>query len=515
MFLNQDIKILAELLEEGINPDGSWAIYGTGDGASLIYMILNKLSLSGSIKMIIEKDENVRPDQIFQGTPVRKLTEACGQLDGIIIGAIDNHEIIYQRILKNLTKEQLGRIRLVNIFKDIRERDWLRYLEHIERSILKKSDNFIGFDKERHHFSEKDTKVIAWYLPQFHQLEINNQYHGQGFTEWTNTSKMIPLFTGHYQPHIPFDVGYYDLLNPETLRRQVYLAKHYGIYGFCIHYYWFSGKRFMEKPLELFLKHKELDMPFCLDWATENWTALWDGENREIMIEQKLGDHDDEKFMEDILPYMKDSRYIKIDGRPVLVIYRVNIFEKERARLLFHNFREIARENGFPDLYIMLTTARGFQDNVKDWGADALVEYHPSNMTFDMAGRYKPLGYVNPYFNGETFDMEAAIEERRYLLPHEEQTYYRSVLTSWDNTARKALSKGIIFRGLNPGTFKKWLADIVAESKEVHSGSEDFVFVNSWNEWAEGSHLEPDLKYGYAYLQAVKEVLEEQRDPGK
>ena len=365
----------------------------------------------------------------------------------------------------------------------------------------------MGFDKKGYERRSRDTKVIAWYLPQFHQLEINNQFHGRGFTEWTNTSRAIPLFTGHYQPHIPYDVGYYDLLNPDTLKRQIHLAKHYGIYGFCIHYYWFSGKRIMEKPLELLLNHKELDIPFCLDWATENWTALWDGGNREVMMEQTLDVREAEKFMEDILPYMEDSRYIKIDGRPVLAIYRVNTFEQNRVRDLLSGLRKIAKEKGFPDLYIMLSNAFRFRGDVTEWGADAMVEYPPHEID-RFTDKYIPEGYVNPWFNGTIFNMSSFIDDKRYMLKHENRTYFRSVLTSWDNSARKATSKGRVFHGLNPDTFRIWLKDAVVESKAIHTEEEDIVFVNSWNEWAEGSHLEPDLKYGYGYLQAVKEVLE-------
>ncbi len=485
-----------------------WAIYGTGKGAELIFNALRRLHLNDTIKYVIEKDEKIDLFREFRGIPVKKLSQVYDKIDGIIIAAFYNHQIIKERIHNSLTEEQLSNIRIIDIFTYNTDEDKLEYVDYIEKSILKSRIEFIDFDEQEYQIQGSNTKIIAWYLPQFHQMEINNKFHGQGFTEWTNTSRTIPMFIGHYQPHIPYDVGYYDLLNLETLKRQIFLAKHYGVYGFCIHYYWFSGKRFMEKPLQLLLEHKELDIPFCLDWATENWSTLWDGGNEKVMVEQKLLEDDDQKFMEDILPYMEDTRYIKIEGRPILVIYRVNLFEKNRVRKLLYNFRKIAKQRGFPDLYIMLTNALDFNDDVEEWGADALVEYQPHAM-LPLMEQFRPAGYLNPYFNGCIFDAQLFIENKKYMIEHVSRRYYRSALVSWDNTARKAVSRGNIVQGLNPDTLKKWLSDIITESKEIHSMDENIVFVNSWNEWAEGSHLEPDMKYGYGYLQAIKDVLEE------
>lgn len=490
-----------------INKNEKWAIYGTGQGSELIIEVFSKMQMLHSLHYIIDRDDKIDSEE-FHGIPLKKLSEICGLLRGIIIAAPYSSQIIRERIQESLTKEQLKKIRVIDIFAYNTNVEKLKYAEYIEQGILKRDKEFISFDEQEYQRKSKDTKVIAWYLPQFHQMEINNRFHGQGFTEWTNTSRAIPLFVGHYQPHIPYDVGYYDLTNLESLKRQIYLAKHYGIYGFCIHYYWFSGVKLMEKPLELLLKHKELDIPFCLDWATENWTALWDGRNREIMLEQKLNDGDEQHFMEDILPYMMDSRYIKIDGKPVLVIYRINMFEKTRVKRLLHNFRIYAQKSGFPDLYIMLSNSLGLRDDVTEWGADALVEYQPQAV-WNMMEKYRPEGYLNPYFRGSIFDSLPVIEEEKYMVEYNNKKFFRSALTSWDNTARKAVSGAWILQGLNPKTFKKWLKDIVIESKKIHSAEEDIVFVNSWNEWAEGSHLEPDMKYGYGYLQAVKDVLEE------
>lgn len=484
-----------------------WAIYGTGNGAKDICAVLEELELLSVLCCFIDRDEVIDGNRTLCNLPVIKLQDAVAEVDGILIAAYDHHEIIRKRIYDSLTKDQLFKIKIIDLFSYKTKEEQAEYADYVAKNALKKSGFFVPFSEQGYYRKEGDVKAIAWYLPQFHQLEINNKFHGQGFTEWTNTSTAIPMFTGHYQPHIPYDVGYYDLLNPETWKRQIYLAKHYGIYGFCIHYYWFSGIRLMEKPLELLLEHKELDIPFCLNWATENWTALWDGGNSEIMLEQKLEAGDDKRFMEDILPYMKDSRYIKIDGKPVLVIYRINMFEKERANRLLANFREIAKQEGFPDLYIMLTTAFEFTEDVTEWGADALVEFPPF-LAVPLMEEQELSGYVNPYFSGNVSDATDFINNKKYMYPHHNEKYFRSTLVSWDNTARKAKSSARIVTGLTPETTKQWLMDIIAESKEIHSEEEHMVFINSWNEWAEGSHLEPDMKYGYAYLQAVKEALE-------
>ena len=500
--LEKKISDLDIALEE------DWAIYGTGNGAELVYGTLCKLGINICIKNIIDRDERIYAGRTFHKIPVVSLLNVCDTLHGIIIAAIDSHDIIRHRIIDTLTQKQLKSIRIIDIFSYNTRKDKQEFTEYLEETILKKSKEFVAFEGEKYNRKSGDTKIISWYLPQFHQMEINDRFHGKGFTEWTNTSRAIPLFTGHYQPHIPYDIGYYDLLNPDTFKRQILLAKHYGIYGFCIHYYWFSGKRIIEKPLELLLRNKDLDIPFCLDWATENWSALWDGGNKEIILEQKLKERDSENFMADILPYMKDPRYIKINERPILVIYRVDIFEQNCVRNLLNDFRRIAKKEGFPDLYIMLTTAIDFKDNVTDWGADALVEYSPHGL-LNLMSNYSPPCYINPYFNGKILDASSFIKDRNYMVKHNSDKFFRSALVSWDNTARKATSKGVILQGLNPMTFNQWLKDIISESMEIHSEEENIVFVNSWNEWAEGSHLEPDMRYGYAYLQAVKEALEE------
>ena len=370
----------------------------------------------------------------------------------------------------------------------------------------KNKQNKIRFPETNYLRDEQDPKLIAYYLPQFHQLEVNNKFHDQGFTEWTNVTQALPVYAGHYQPHIPYDVGFYDILNIETFKRQIYLAKKFGIYGFCFHWYWFSGTRTMEKPLELFLSNKELDIQFCLNWANENWSCLWDGGDREIIFKQELKQEDPKKLFEDLLPYFRDKRYIKIKNCPVFSIYRPSLFGQESTRWLCSELKRYAREAGYPDLYILLTNAvDGFKGSAKEWGADAIVEFPPHGM---IIREKTEVDIINPNFSGKIYDLKDYVEKKSYLInKYNGDEYYRSAMVGFDNTARKVYSGAYIFDGATPKLFEQWLSDIVEESKKIHTKDNNIVFINSWNEWGEGSHLEPDIKFGYQYLEAVSKVL--------
>lgn len=503
--------VLTNNLEKyGIGPKDRIAVYGTGEGAKEVFRALEKLNLESQFKLAIDRDDSEQIGGELFGRSVCRLHEAVRNTDIIIIAARVNHLVISQRTLYFLNGVSEN-VKVINPFlhKNTIE-DEVEYVHYLEESNASLGGEFVPFQYGRYRREERDTKIIAWYLPQFHQMEVNNKFHGQGFTEWTNTSKAFPQFCGHYQPHIPYDVGYYDLLNAETLKRQAYLAHNYGIYGFAFHYYWFSGERIMEKPLNLFLEHKEIDLPFCINWADENWTSVWDGGNQDIMYEQKLNAGDEERFMEDLLPLLMDSRYIKIEGKPLISIYRADIFEKGRFSSFVQNIRNIAKKKGFEDLFILITTATKNEDDPRSWGADGLVEFPPHRIN-QSACRIQPGGYLNPHFRGNIYDMNEFVGEKKYMVKYNADLVFRTAMTGFDNTARRGTTAAGIFYGLTPEKYKIWLKDIVRESKREHSSLMDFVFVNGWNEWAEGAHLEPDLKYGYAYLEATGQVLEEVR----
>jgi lipopolysaccharide biosynthesis protein len=230
---------------------------------------------------------------------------------------------------------------------DVNIEDYKKIMDQMYSEFEKpeKRPTFVAYNEKPYQKTEKDIKIITHYLPQYHTFKENEEWWGKGFTEWTNTRVCTPRFSGHYQPRIPHgDIGYYDLNNIETLRNQVKLAKKHGIYGFCFYYYWFSGKRLMEKPVDMLLEHPEIDIPFCLCWANENWTRAWDGQYSQVLISQKYSEKDDFNFISDMKKYIDDSRYIKIDGKPLIIVY--NPGHIPNCEKSFKKWRERARELG-------------------------------------------------------------------------------------------------------------------------------------------------------------------------
>jgi hypothetical protein len=369
------------------------------------------------------------------------------------------------------------------------------------------SEEYVRKSNRSYLRQENDPKLIAFYLPQFHTIEENDKWWGKGFTEWTNVTKAQPQFYGHYQPHLPDELGFYDLSNNDTFYKQIELAKKYGIYGFCFHYYWFSGKRLLEKPIFNYLNDKSLDFPFMLCWANEPWSRRWDGSENDILMAQNFEEKDSLKFIEDIMPFFKDERYIKINNCPVLVIYRPQYIPKEEIEDVIEIWKDYAKQNGFDGLYLINTRTGGFNAAPSEWGLDATLEFPPNRVA---AVSQKNINILNPNFNGRIYNLAKTIEKTENL-PAVDYKVYKTVFPAWDNTARWK-NKGTIFFNSSPELYKKWLYNCIIHTKEEHPQNKQFVFINSWNEWAEGAHLEPDRKYGFAYLEATLNALEEARD---
>lgn len=386
----------------------------------------------------------------------------------------------------------------------ITEKNYKKYVKELIDSNSKPSKDFVEITSSSYIFQPEDVKLIAFYLPQFHDIPLNDVNFGKGFTEWTNTAKAIPHFLGHYQPHLPIDTGFYTLRDDHAMYRQIELAKLYGIQGFCFHYYWFSGTRLLEKPLFNFLKNNELQMPFCLCWANENWSMLWDGGNREVIMEHKYLPSDSKNFFYDILPFLKDERYIRIENKPVLIIYRPQLLSAEDCVMFMRTIKDLAKAHGFEGLFL-LSVYRSDDRKPSDFGLDAFVEFPPHNM--DISPK-ENLQFVNYKSHIQVLDIEKYIANERYTK-NVDFPLFRGLFPSWDNTARKGYSGGVVFHEETPALYKKWLIDCITWTKKYRARNEQFVFINAWNEWAEGAHLEPDQKYGYAYLQATKEALEE------
>lgn len=349
-----------------------------------------------------------------------------------------------------------------------------------------------------------DPKAIAFYLPQFHPFPENDAWWGKGFTEWTNVSKAVPQFPGHYQPRLPGELGHYDLRLPEVMQRQIELARQFGIHGFCFHYYWFSGQRLLEKPLDMFLSRQDaaFDFPFCLCWANENWTRRWDGAEHDVLMRQSHDAADHLAVFNDLLHYMKDSRYIKVGNRPVVVVYRPSIIDELPA--MVEIWRKRAREEGFDDIFLIATNAFGFSDYASI-GFDALCEFPPHNVVASEVS--SDFDLFNQKFDGKIFRYT---EARDFSLKRLEKIsqqprhgrYFPTVMLGWDNEARKP-GRGNVFEGADPQKFYSWFLDTLRYSQRAHNPDERMVFVNAWNEWGEGTYLEPDRWFGYAYLNAV------------
>jgi len=350
-----------------------------------------------------------------------------------------------------------------------------------------------------------DIKLIAFYLPQFHTFPENDEWWGKGFTEWTNVRRAKPMFPGHVQPEEPHeDIGWYTLDNPEVLRKQAELARHYGIYGFCFHHYWFSGKRLMEKPVDMFLSDPSIELPFCLNWANENWTRRWDGQEQEVLIAQQHSPEDNKAFMLDMLRYFKDPRYIRIDGRPILLIYRVDMIPDIRRTIKIWN--DVCTGNNENTPYLVMCQTFGNYDPA-NYEFDAGVQFTP-HTPWHMINNHFSFGKINlknKKHNGNIYNyVDLATSSINGLS--EKFINFPCIVPSWDNTPRR-MGSSTIFAFSTPSLYENWLYDACTFISKSVRDTHKMVFINAWNEWAEGAHLEPSKNFGYAYLNATQRAL--------
>jgi glycosyltransferase involved in cell wall biosynthesis len=375
--------------------------------------------------------------------------------------------------------------------------------EHVAeiRSTTEPDPAFEDFDPKILAGRTAQAKLIAFYLPQFHSIPENDEWWGKGFTDWRNVARGTPRFAGHYQPRIPGGLGYYDLSDPRVMPRQIELARGAGIHGFSFYYYSFGDKRLLERPLEQFLADRSLDFPFCLTWANENWTRRWDGLDEETLIRQDHRPDDDVPLVDDLQRHFTDPRYIRLDGRPLFLVYRFDVLRDARETVA--RWRELWRERHGENPLIFLV--QSFEDDPRPYGADGAVEFPPQRLARWEHGISDEIHFFDPEFAGYVIDYESlvttAIERQR--PPYD---WVRGVTPSWDNDARKQ-GAGTIIHGSTPELYERWLASVVDAAQENPVLGEPMVFINAWNEWAEGAYLEPDVHYGAAYLNATARAV--------
>lgn len=372
----------------------------------------------------------------------------------------------------------------------------------------------------------KRMKPIAIYFPQFHTIPENDKWWGEGFTDWTKVKEGYPLFEGHHQPRIPAD-GYYDLSQKEVIAHQIETAKKYGVYGFAIYHYWFDGKQLLETPKEIILNNKDLDIPFCLTWANETWARRWEGKDSEILIEQTY-EPTHEKWKEHfdyIKAYLKDERAIKIDGKPVFQIYRPHLVTRVGEMLRY--WRQLARDEGIGELYFIAVKSFDFPDNriLKDFDGVLLFNPHEAVNSREYKGKRIWLENLLRHCPEKWVERMRTIRSKtssKYVLHsyckvfdtvlkrdfhYKDKEVFNMAFLEWDNTARYK-EKATVYHGCTPEVFEKYFTKLMRQESAKHSEDKQFVFINAWNEWAEGTYLEPDTDNGYAYLEALQRAVQ-------
>lgn len=377
-------------------------------------------------------------------------------------------------------------------------------------------------------------KIISFYLPQYHRIKENDEWWGEGYTEWTNVKLGKPYLKNQNQPRVPYKNNYYNLNEDfkETFTSQMEMAKKYGIYGFCFYHYWFKdGKKLLEKPVEKFLEDKSLDMPFCMCWANEPWTRVWDGSDKEVIMPQEYGDEKEwtDHFMY-LLPYLKDDRYIKLNGRPLLVIYRPEIIP-ELERML-NCWERLSDKFGLSKPYFVAQGIFYANSQNKSKNIDSYILYEPGYTQNSISRNDKNSYSVllkNPVLSIDVIIQHMKVKIAKFLklksfrmlsyifdydlfwrwiikrkVP--EKKVFLGAFVDWDNTARRKEKGARLFKNVSPQKFGNYMEELIKKAKR--ETNQDMIFVNAWNEWGEGTYLEPDEKYGFQYLEAIKNALE-------
>lgn len=363
-------------------------------------------------------------------------------------------------------------------------------------------------------------RTIAFYLPQFHPIPENDLWWGKGFTEWTNVTKETPRFSGHLQPRLPTEMGFYDLRVPEVMEEQAALARDYGISGFCFYHYWFNGRLILEKPLHQMLRSGRPDFPYCLCWANENWSRRWNGGDTDLLMTQQYSVEDDLAHFHYLLPFFQDSRYIRIDGKPVMLVYRTEQHPHivEAAKL----WRDEARKAGLQGLYLVRVEGRDLDSRPEMFGFDASVEFMPVGIEGipHLRKKKRDLRYYvrkwlhrtglrpHAYYLNSVLSLED-VSAAAMAKPEPAHIRFRCIAPSWDNSARRK-ENARIYVGGTPEHFYRWARWAIRRTIDTRRPEERLLFINAWNEWAEGCVLEPCRTWGRGYLESFHRALVEE-----
>jgi lipopolysaccharide biosynthesis protein len=357
-------------------------------------------------------------------------------------------------------------------------------------------------------------KLIAFFLPQFHRISENDRWWGDGFTEWTNVKKTTPRFSGHHQPHVPVNSNYYDLSDQDVMIEQAKLAQKHGISGFCFYHYWFNGHKLLERPIEMMLESGKPDFPFMLCWANENWTRRWDGQDAEILIAQSYEMHDFEAHAKYLAAFMLDQRYIKIDEKPALAIYRADYLPD--LQIFLQKIRESLKNAGVKDVLLLaMSRSTTIDSSLLKSGVDQIIDFRPDQKNVEKVTIWrKILRIASQYFMGErSLIFSSLFPKLAYSFRFDYKSYVKRnmeqkllnrhipcVFPTWDNSARRKHHATII-QNSDPNLYQFWLEDSI--QRVQNRSMEQVVFINAWNEWAEGCHLEPDMMNGDFFLKAT------------
>jgi glycosyltransferase involved in cell wall biosynthesis len=410
-------------------------------------------------------------------------------------------------------RSYLGNDRTKNPFKLFVEYSaqfgWRSCKPHGEATVSREIKRFSApgpdFEAEPHVIPTgilPKAKVLAYYLPQYHAIEENDAWWGKGFTEWRNLVRGSPRFAGHYQPRCPRDLGFYALDTLDTLRKQVELAKNSGIFGFAYYYYNFNGRRLLEKPLEALLADSSIDFPFCIIYANENWTRRWDGQEQDVLMRQDYRLEDEVAFIADLARHFSDPRYIRVDGRPLFLIYRADVIP-ECAKVIDRWRTSLRTDYGLDPLFLM---AQVFDSNdPRPFSFDGAFEFPPHKLDSSTPAENHNVMMLDDDMVGKVSSYDTIIERSLNDLDAP-FPLIKTAVPHWDNDARKQGS-GLVLHGSTPQKFEAWVAKLVENARNNPTFGEAFVFINAWNEWCEGAYLEPDVHYGYAYLNALSRAI--------